>query len=74
MIWPLFIHGVYCNQSCSMADINAACHQVSWAPFSISIFISTVGTLSKDEESVVVDCDFQSAEARVASALLLIRG
>lgn len=57
-----------------MADINAACHQVSWAPFSISIFISTVGTLSKDEESVVVDCDFQSAEARVASALLLIRG
>ena len=71
MMWPLFIHGGYCNQSCSMADINAACHQVSWAPFSISIFISTVGTLSKDEERVVVDCDSQSVEARVASASAL---
>ena len=71
MMWPLFIHGGYCNQSCSMADINAACHQVSWAPFSISIFISIMGTLSKDEESVVVDCDSQSVEARVASACAL---
>lgn len=64
------IHSWWVLQSISMADINAACHQVSWAPFSISIFISTVGTLSKDE-SMVVDCDSQSVEESVASASAL---
>lgn len=65
------IHSWWVLQSIRMADINATCHQVSWAPFSISIFISTVGTLSKDEESMVVDCDSQSVEASIASASAL---
>lgn len=38
------------------------------APFSSSIFISTLRTLSEDEESVVVDYDSQGVEARAASA------
>lgn len=44
------------------------------APFSSSVFISTLGTFSKDEESMVVGCGSQGIEAWAVSALALFQG
>lgn len=44
------------------------------APFSGSMFIAISGTLCKDQESMVVDCDLPGVEARSARALALLHG
>lgn len=63
-----------CSQSHSMANVNAACPQVPQDPFSSPIFVSTVGTLSMDEESLVVGCDSQVVEVRAAGVPSLVLG
>ena len=47
-------------------------HKSPGAPFSSSVFISTSGTLSEDEESMAVACDSQGVEATELQVLLLL--
>lgn len=78
VLWPVTYSAcrVYPLQSVPQYGqwIMLPAHKSPRDPFSRPIFVSTVGTLSMDEESLVVGCDSQVVEVRAAGVPALVLG